>query len=98
MRRQRRRRNRKKWGFKVSFSDSAMQRFGKSALSKIFDKAEDSKVQRIYSLLPKKDCGSCGYESCYECATAIARGEAPPDACKVAGKKIRTQVEEILKT
>jgi len=57
----------------------------------------DEKVEKIYRLLPKRDCGACGYESCYECASAIASGEAPPDACKVVGKKIAPEVERILR-
>jgi len=60
-------------------------------------KVEDEKVQQIYDLLPKRDCGACGYESCYECAQAIASGEAPPDACRVAGKRIAPLIERILR-
>ena len=60
-------------------------------------RAEDEKVQQIYELLPKRDCGACGYESCYECAFAIASGEAPPDACRIVGKKIAPQIEKILR-
>ena len=60
---------------------------------------EDEKVRQIYELLPKRDCGACGYESCYECALAIASGEAPPDACRIGivGKKIAPQIERILR-
>jgi len=58
---------------------------------------EDEKVRQIYELLPKRDCGACGYDSCYECALAIANGEAPPDACRVAGKRIAPKIEEILR-
>ena len=59
--------------------------------------ARDEKVEAIYELLPKRDCGVCGYDSCYECALAIARGEAPPDACRVIGRKIAPQIEQILR-
>ncbi len=60
-------------------------------------KIEDEKVRLIYELLPKRDCGACGYDSCYECAIAIANGEAPPDACRIVGKKVAPQIEKILK-
>ena len=43
----------------------------------------EKKVREIYELLPKRDCGACGYGSCYECAVAIAKGEATLDTCKV---------------
>jgi len=55
------------------------------------------KAEEIYHLLPKKDCGACGFESCYECALAIAKGEAPPDACRIVGRKIKDRVEDILR-
>lgn len=55
------------------------------------------KVQLIYELLPKRDCGACGYDSCYECAIAIANGEAPPDACRIVGKKVAPQIERMLR-
>jgi len=55
------------------------------------------KAQEIYTLLPKRDCGACGYDNCYQCALAIAKGEAPPDACRIVGKKIKDKVEEILR-
>ena len=54
------------------------------------------KAEEIYKLLPKKDCGACGFDSCYETAVMIAKGLAPPDACKVVGKKIKEDVERIL--
>jgi len=54
------------------------------------------KAEEIYNLLPKKDCGACGFDSCYETAVMISKGLAPPDACKVVGKKIKNEVERIL--
>ena len=54
------------------------------------------KAEEIYKLLPKKDCGACGFDSCYETAVMISKGLAPPDACKVVGKKIKEDVERIL--
>ncbi len=59
---------------------------------------EDEKVQQIYELLPKRDCGACGYDSCYDCAIAIANGEVPPDACRVVGKRIAPKIERILRS
>ncbi len=68
------------------------------AFPKIFPRREgDERVEAIYELLPKRDCGACGYESCYECALAIAEGEAPPDACKIVGRKVAPQIEKILR-
>ena len=57
----------------------------------------DGKVEKIYDLLPKLDCGSCGYESCFDMAKAIASGVESPDACVVAGDKIADKIEKILR-
>ncbi len=54
------------------------------------------KAEEIYKLLPKADCGKCGFDSCYETAIAIAEGRAPPDACRIVGKKIKDKVEKII--
>ena len=56
----------------------------------------DEVVERIYELLPKANCGKCGYESCYDAAVAIAEGRAPPDVCRVVGNKVAGRIREIL--
>lgn len=35
----------------------------------------------IEKLLPGKDCGQCGFQSCCEYADAVLHTEAPEDAC-----------------
>ncbi len=99
--RQRRRRKGRKWKSGLNNPISTSIAFRKlREIPKIFQiEVSDeviSKAQKIFSLLPKKDCGSCGYDSCYDCAIAIAKGEAAPDACKVSGRRIKAQVEKIL--
>ncbi len=54
------------------------------------------KAEEIYKLLPKADCGKCGFDSCYETAIAIAEGRAPSDACRIVGKKIKDKVDKIV--
>ena len=50
------------------------------------------KARAIVSLLPKKNCGRCGWENCGQFALAVARGEASPYGCHrgtaEAGKQI----------
>ncbi len=53
-------------------------------------------VDEIYSLLPKMNCGACGFPTCRDCAEAIAAGIAPPNACRIVGKDIAPKVQEIL--
>jgi len=57
----------------------------------------DPKVAKILALLPQRDCGACGYETCYDLAVAIAEGRERPDACKTAGKRVGKDIERILK-
>ncbi len=60
------------------------------------DTTLDGKVRKIYDLLPKLDCGSCGYDSCLDMAKAISDSKESPDACVVAGGKIAYKIEKIL--
>ncbi|MGQ4893184.1 MAG: (Fe-S)-binding protein [Candidatus Njordarchaeia archaeon] len=71
-------------------------RYTDSMVSNIPIKSAE-KVNKIYALLPKLNCRACGYPSCHDCALAIARGAAPPDACRVIGTRIKEKVEEILR-
>ncbi|OYT33685.1 hypothetical protein B6U96_14780 [Archaeoglobales archaeon ex4484_92] len=54
------------------------------------------KAERIYRLLPKRDCGACGYNSCYDCAIAIASKRAPANACRIVGDEIEEEVKKIV--
>ena len=63
----------------------------------VSDATLDGKLGKIYNLLPKLDCGSCGYESCLDMAKAIADGKEDPDACVVAGNELAPKIEKILK-
>jgi len=40
------------------------------------------KTREIYELLPKLDCGSCGFGSCGKFARAVAEGRASPFSCQ----------------
>jgi len=55
------------------------------------------KTQKIFQILPKTNCTSCGYPSCIECAYAIANGYAPPDACKNINEEKIGKIKMILK-
>ena len=83
----RRRRHRHRWRLRfLPLANTNLFNLFRNVLSK--PKVEESneferKVKEIYELLPKRDCGACGYGSCYECAIAIAKGEATLDTCRV---------------
>ena len=40
------------------------------------------KTREIYELLPKLNCGLCGFSSCGQFARAVAEGRASPFGCR----------------
>jgi len=64
--------------------------------SKIFYVEEDPKVGEIMGVLPGANCGGCGYPGCSGCATAIAEGKAPVNACPVGGAKVANKIAAIM--
>ena len=40
------------------------------------------KIREIYEVLPKLNCGSCGFGSCGQFARAVAEGRASPFGCR----------------
>jgi Ni,Fe-hydrogenase III small subunit len=40
------------------------------------------KVREIYEVLPKRNCGFCGFGSCGQFARAVAEGRASPFGCR----------------
>ena len=40
------------------------------------------RIKRIYDILPKIDCGRCGFGTCAKFARAVAGGQASPFACR----------------
>ena len=42
-------------------------------------------VSAILDALPGGNCGACGNDSCFEAATAVARGRASCDVCASGG-------------
>ena len=45
----------------------------------------DEKEIKVREELPGNNCGGCGYPGCDGLAAAIAKGEAPVNACPVGG-------------
>ena len=40
------------------------------------------KIREIYEVLPKLNCGLCGYGNCGQFARAVAEGKASPFGCR----------------
>ena len=56
----------------------------------------DQKEIDVRACLPGNNCGACGYAGCDAVAGAIARGEAPVNACPVGGKSVAEQISAIM--
>jgi Na+-translocating ferredoxin:NAD+ oxidoreductase RNF subunit RnfB len=54
------------------------------------------KAEEIAQILPGVNCGACGYRGCWECAVAIAAGEALPAACPAGGAAMAEAVGSLV--
>jgi Na+-translocating ferredoxin:NAD+ oxidoreductase RNF subunit RnfB len=53
-----------------------------SIVSKVFYVEEDPSIEEVVQLLPKYNCGACGFPGCKEMALALLNNEAKPAQCK----------------
>lgn len=56
----------------------------------------DEREEAVLAALPGNNCGGCGYAGCSGLAAAIAKGEAPVDACPVGGAAVGEKVAAIM--
>lgn len=56
----------------------------------------DEREEAIAGVLPGNNCGGCGYAGCSGLAAAIAKGEAPVNACPVGGEPVGKKIAEIM--
>ena len=57
-----------------------------SIAGKKFAVETDEREVAVREALPGNNCGGCGYPGCDGLAAAIAKGEAPVNACPVGGE------------
>ena len=50
-------------------------------MANVTDKETVEKAKKIAALLPKLNCGKCGFENCGNFAMAVVEGEASPFGC-----------------
>lgn len=58
------------------------------------DKTHNSFVKEMTGLLPGKNCGACGYESCAAYAEDVLHTQAPENACPYAKEGTPEALEE----
>ena len=56
----------------------------------------DEREEAVLAALPGNNCGGCGYPGCSGLAAAIAKGEAPVNACPVGGEPVGKKIGEIM--
>lgn len=56
----------------------------------------DEREEAVLAALPGNNCGGCGFAGCSGLAAAIAKGEAPVNACPVGGEKVGAQIASIM--
>jgi Na+-translocating ferredoxin:NAD+ oxidoreductase RNF subunit RnfB len=66
--------------------------------AKAFAVQQDEKEINVRELLPGANCGGCGFPGCDGLAAAIAKGEAPANACPVANKEAHKAIAEVMGT
>ena len=59
-----------------------------SIAGKKFAVETDEREVAVREALPGNNCGGCGYPGCDGLAAAIAKGEAPVNACPVGGEAV----------
>ena len=56
----------------------------------------DEKEEAVLAALPRNNCGGCGFPGCSGLAAAIAKGEAPVNACPVGGEAVGKVIAGIM--
>jgi len=68
-------------------------------VSKYFYVEEDNRIEGIVEMLPKYNCGSCGYPGCKEMAVGLLAKESKPTQCKPMkpedAQKLQTYLDEL---
>lgn len=64
--------------------------------AKTFEVKVDEREIEVRQMLPGANCGGCGYPGCDGLAAAIAKGEAPANACPVADSRAHAAIAEIM--
>ena len=66
------------------------------AAGRKFHVETDPRETAVRELLPGNNCGACGYAGCDAVAAAIAKGEAPANACPVCSSDKAEQIAGVM--
>ncbi len=62
----------------------------------VFKVEVDEREAAVLEALPGNNCGGCGFAGCSGLAAAIAKGEAPVNACPVGGEAVGNKIAAIM--
>lgn len=62
----------------------------------IFAVKKDERAEKILSVLPGANCGSCGYAGCSAYAEAVVQGSAPVNGCTVGKSAVANAIADIM--
>jgi electron transport complex protein RnfB len=65
-------------------------------VGKVFYVEEDPAIEDVVNLLPRYNCGACGYPGCKEMAIALLNKEIKPSGCKPIKKDAIPALQEYL--
>ncbi len=61
-------------------------------VDKFFHVEEDSHIEEVLDLLPRYNCGACGYPGCKEMAISLLAKETKPEQCN----PLKKEAQEVL--
>ena len=64
--------------------------------AKAFAVEVDPREEAVLACLPGANCGGCGFPGCSGYAAAVAKGQAPVNACAAGGAAVAAQIGEIM--
>lgn len=56
----------------------------------------DPKIEVVAEILPRANCGGCGFAGCQAFAEAVVAGKVAVSGCPVGGKEVADRIAEIL--
>ncbi|MDD3841983.1 MAG: (Fe-S)-binding protein [Candidatus Izemoplasmatales bacterium] len=65
-------------------------------IGKYFGVKEDHRIDDIENMLPKYNCGACGYAGCRDMAKALLSGSCKADGCKPIKKEDKDALNRYL--
>ncbi|MFA5466757.1 MAG: (Fe-S)-binding protein [Candidatus Izemoplasmatales bacterium] len=65
-------------------------------VDKYFHVEEDPSIDEVVELLPRYNCGACGYPGCKEMAIGLLKKEAKPDQCKPIKQEALAELRKYL--